>query len=154
LKLYYPIAWLGIIGAGGCVTGSNPGYNSLEFKHHLRITKAKYVITQPDLIPTVSNATQENRIPKSRIFILPRPGENVPEGYASCGALLQHGESDWVRFDDERRAKETVAAISSTSGTTGLPKGAVLSHRNIVAQNIVITSQGAKPYEVGSVFMN
>ena len=35
--------------------------------------------------------------------------------------LLDHGEADWVRFDDEIRAKSTVAAMYSTSGTSGEP---------------------------------
>ena len=33
--------------------------------------------------------------------------------------LLDHGEADWVRFDDEVRAKSTVATMFSTSGTSG-----------------------------------
>ena len=56
-------------------------------------------------------------------------------GFESWTALLKHGEQDWVRFDDEETSKKTTAARLFSSGTTGLPKAANLSHYNLVAQH-------------------
>ena len=69
--------------------------------------------------------------------------------FRSWNALLQHPESDWNKFDDENLAKNTVAALMSTSGTTGLPKAAACSHCSQVAQSIML-SESKKPYEVGN----
>ena len=54
--------------------------------------------------------------------------------------LLDHGESDWIRFSDETVAKSTPAAMFSTSGTSGLLKAAVLSHYALVSQHLSIMS--------------
>ena len=55
--------------------------------------------------------------------------------------LLSHGEADWIRFSNEAVAKSTPAAMFSTSGTSGLPKAAVLSHFALVSQHLSITPE-------------
>lgn len=72
----------------------------------------------------------------------------TPNGFMSWEELLKHGEEDWDRFDDEKVAKETTACLVTTSGTTGLPKMAVLSHHAWVALNCVVDDPVPKPYEI------
>lgn len=48
---------------------------------------------------------------------------------------MEHGEKDWVSGID---ASETTAAYVSTSGTSGLPKAAILTHSYMVSQAEVI----------------
>lgn len=51
---------------------------------------------------------------------------------------MKHGEKDWVRFDDKKTAQSTTAARLFSSGTTGLPKAATLTHYNFVAQHTLV----------------
>lgn len=127
--------------------GSNPAYKEVEITHLLKTSKASLVITAPDLLPTVQAATGVLGIPDSDVLLFAEP-ERTPEGFASWRGLFQHGEDDWLRFDDEKIAKQTPACFVSTSGTTGLPKMAVLSHHAWVALNCVIDDPEPKPYEI------
>jgi acyl-CoA synthetase (AMP-forming)/AMP-acid ligase II len=79
-------------------------------------------------------AAKECGISDANIFVLNFRGETVPAGYRSWNALLEHGERDWVEVDDTA----TPAVYGSTSGTTGLPKAAVISHSYLTSQGAVI----------------
>lgn len=65
----------------------------------------------------------------------------------SCNELLKHGEVDWISFTGLKRSAATPAALFSTSGTSGLPKLAVRTHANLIAECEAIKDHGTKPYE-------
>lgn len=117
--------YLGIIGAGGCFTGGNPGYTAHELAHHLRITEAKFILSSFKTLKIATEAAKECGIPQSKVFVLGFYGEPVPEGHQSWTRLLLCGEKDWVEVEDP---DNTPAAFVSTSGTSGLPKAAIIPH--------------------------
>ncbi|KAF2831095.1 acetyl-CoA synthetase-like protein [Ophiobolus disseminans] len=61
---------------------------------------------------------------------------------------MKQGESDWERWDDERRSKDTVAARLFSSGTTGLPKAVEMTHYNFIAQHKMVLEWKPRDYEV------
>src|SRR4051794_345248 len=134
LQLYYPMLFHGIIASGGIFAGSNPGYTEFELIHHIKTAKATFLITEPEMLNSILKAADDSGIPRSNIWIFDTLGQNIPEGFKSWKVLLEKGEKDWVRFDDEKTSKETTAARLFSSGTTGLPKAAGLSHYNLIAQ--------------------
>ena len=136
-----------MIGTGAVWLGSNPGYKEFELTNLFESARPRLVITAPELLPTVHAVTRDFDIPDAKVFVLSEP-QNAPEGAKSWRDLLQRGEDDWIRFDNERLAKETPACMVTTSGTTGLPKLAVLSHYSWVAFNSVVDDPVPKPYEI------
>ncbi|KAF2817521.1 acetyl-CoA synthetase-like protein [Mytilinidion resinicola] len=144
--LYYPILVQGIIAAGGVYTGTNPGYTPHELAHHIKVSKAKFVVVEPELLPPILAA--EHSIPKSNIFIFDTLGQPIPDGFKPWNWLLEQGEHDWVRFNDLKTAKKTLAMLLFSSGTTGLPKAVMLSHYNLVAQSEGIFEFKSRPWEV------
>ena len=134
----YPILFLAITGAGGVFAGSNPAYTSLDLRHHVTITKAKFLISEPELLDPLLQAAKHTGIPNSNVRIFnPQPGEE-----------------ELIRFDDLSTATKTPAAYFTSSGTTGLPKATINSHRNLIAQHELCYSEMVykRPFEVINMF--
>lgn len=131
LQIHYTSLFLGIIGAGGCFSGANPGYTVQELTHHVRITGAKYILTAPKTLDISIAAAEKCGIPLSKVFVLDFYQEVVREGHQSWNTLLEHDQKDWVAVEDP---DNTPAAYVSTSGTSGLPKAAIISHSYFVFQ--------------------
>ena len=138
--------FLGIIAAGGIFAGTNPSYTSFEIAHHVRTSGTKFVITEPEMLEPVLAATKECNIVESNILILDVLGQAVPERFCSWETLLDHGEEDWVRFNNLKTAKTTEAARLFSSGTTGLPKAAIISHHNLIAQHTLVFTDDRRDY--------
>lgn len=147
-KIYYPALFLGIIAAGAVFAGTNPAYTQYELTHHFKTSCTKFVIVEPELLPAVLAAANECDIQRSNMWILDAQNEPIPSGFTSWRSLLDHGERDWIRFNDEKISKKTTAARLFSSGTTGLPKAAAISHFNLVAQHILVNEIKPVPYEV------
>lgn len=130
---YYPLLRLAVIEAGGVFTGSNPGYTPLELKYHVETSYAKYIIGEPSLLGTILGITQDCGIPASRVFVFDAFDKALYEDLRSWESLLEHGEEDWIGFKDSDKQRTTIAALAFTSGSTGLPKAAMISHHYIVS---------------------
>lgn len=151
-QVYYTLVYLAIIGAQGCFVGSNPAYTSYEIKHLLRTSGTQFVICSPELFKNLLPAAHECGVVEEKIYVFNvNGGAPSPEGFKTWWSLQEHGETDWNSFDDEIESKSTMAALMTTSGTTGLPKAAALSHYSLVAQNIMCYDSKEKPYKV-SIF--
>lgn len=147
-QIYYTILVLGIIGAGGIFTGTNPSYTPQELVHHIKVSRTKFFVCEPELLGPIADAAATTNIPPSHILIFDVHGQQVPEGYESWKALFNHGEEDWIRFDDEKIAKSTTITRLFSSGTTGLPKAVDHTHANLIAQHTLVFEKYAKPFEV------
>lgn len=148
LKIFYTSLYLGIIGTGACFVGANPAYTVLELRHLLSLSRAKLVLVEPDLLENLLPAARECGIPESSILTFASDEQQTFRSLQSWKSLLQYGEQDWVCFKNESEAKSTTATLMSTSGTTGLPKAAALSHYAHVAQGVLLSDSKDKLYEV------
>lgn len=66
---------------------------------------------------------------------------------------MEQGESDWVRWDDEQRSKDTTAARLFSSGTTGLPKAVEMTHYNFIAQHTMVLEYKSRDYKVSRAYI-
>ncbi|KAL4914848.1 hypothetical protein BDW62DRAFT_204212 [Aspergillus aurantiobrunneus] len=149
--IYYSMLVLAIVGAGGIYTGTNPAYTTHEIAHHFRTSDVRFVLSEPEVLDPILGAAREVGIPEGNVRIFDTQGQAVPAGRVSWRELLNAGEEDWVRFDDEQTAKTTAAARLLSSGTTGLPKAVMITHHNLVAQQELVYEVHPPPFETSRV---
>lgn len=125
-----PAAVWGTFWAGGVVTTVNPTYTAAELAYQLKIAKAKAIATQLPMVPIALEAAKEAGIPKDRIILLgdQRDAKAEFKHFTSIKNI-----SGATRFRRTKSKPDDVAFIVFSSGTTGLPKGVMLSHRNLVS---------------------
>lgn len=139
-----------IIGAGGIVFGTNPSSPASELQRHLIDTSARYIITQPQAVDVVEQVASLCDISENSIFVLDQPGVKGPPSLQTFTTLLDHVETTTGVFNGHHGwTPSQTAAYCSTSGTTGLPKAARISHSYMVAQAHMI-EQGlrSRSYQV------
>ena len=110
--------------AGGIPTLLNPTYREREVRHQLGNSDAALLITDRPNLTGINLAGLPNL---RRVFCTREQGSGAEE-FAS---LLKPVSAALPRPDQD--SKLTLAALPYSSGTTGLPKGVMLSHSNLVA---------------------
>ncbi len=129
-------AYHGALRAGGIVTSLNPTLTPPEFEYIMKDSGAETVIAYDMLLPLFKALQPKTKLKRIIITALKDalPGAKVPkevEGAYQFLALLEKYEPrpPNVKIDP----KEDVAVIQYTGGTTGVPKGAMLTHFNLAS---------------------
>ncbi len=117
----YAVAFHAVSLLGAIVTTINPAYTVHELSRQLADSRAKYLLTTPAFLDKATRAGRENDV--REIFVI---------GDSFDALLTSDGEAPSVEIDPAN----DVVAMPYSSGTTGMPKGVMLTHRNLVA-NVV-----------------
>lgn len=149
--LQYPIAVFGILQAGGVVVNVNPLYTPRELAHQLKDSGATAIVVLENFAHTLEKALSQTAIKQVIVatmgdmlgwikgtafnFMLRKVKKmvkpfNIPNAISFRDALSQGKKQ---RFTPVPLALEDLALLQYTGGTTGIAKGAMLTHGNIVA---------------------
>lgn len=149
--LQYPIALFGALRAGLVVVNVNPLYTPRELEHQLKDSGASTIVLFANSAHTLQKVLDKTPVkhvilteigdllnfPKNHIvnFVIKKVKKMVPE-YDLPGArwfkqCLAEGEV--AKFQPASLTHADIAFLQYTGGTTGVAKGAVLTHENIVA---------------------
>ena len=119
----YAVAFYAVASLGGTNTTVNPLYTAGELANQLRDSRARVLVTAPPFIDKAKEAAAQSGIEEIYVF-----GE--AEGARPFAELVgAPPEPPAVTIDP----REDVVVLPYSSGTTGLPKGVMLTHRNLVA---------------------
>jgi acyl-CoA synthetase (AMP-forming)/AMP-acid ligase II len=119
----YAVAFHGVARAGGRATTANPLYTARELEHQLRDSRAKILLTVPPFLDVAREAASAAGV--GEVFVVGEADDAPP-----VTELMGNPDSaPEVEIDPA----SDVAVLPYSSGTTGLPKGVMLTHRNLVA---------------------
>lgn len=149
--LQYPIALFGALSAGLTVVNTNPLYTARELKHQLKDSGATTIVVLENFAHVLEKAMPETDVEKVVVtglgdmlggirgmltnFVVRHVKRMVPDwrikGAVRFREALQLGRQSDLEVPDLNR--EDLAFLQYTGGTTGVAKGAMLTHGNMIA---------------------
>ena len=118
----YAAAFFGVATAGGIVTTMNPLYTAEEVGRQLKDSGARFLLTVPQFRDVAARGAQGTAVEELFVF-----GE--ADGATPFSSLMAEGAPPALEIDP----RNDLVALPYSSGTTGMPKGVMLTHYNLVA---------------------
>ncbi len=128
---YAPVL-LGTLGIGGTVSTVNPQYTKRELVNQIIDSNSKVIVTASMLMETARGAAEETGVK----LIIALDDESDQDGVISWADIVSDTGGDFKNFSSDLNMLECCACLPYSSGTTGKPKGVVLTHHNLVSNMI------------------
>jgi long-chain acyl-CoA synthetase len=167
--LQYAVALLGILRGGMTAVNVNPLYTARELQHQLHDSGAKVIVILENFAHVLEEVIEHTEVehvvitgvgdmlsfPKSTVvnLVLRHVQKKVPAyelpGALTFGQTLRAGK--FLPFRPAELTLDDIAFLQYTGGTTGVAKGAVLTHRNMVANVLQSSSWLGSKLKAGEI---
>jgi long-chain acyl-CoA synthetase len=155
--LQYPVAVFAALRAGLVVVNVNPMYTPRELEHQLKDSGAKAIVILENFAYTLAKVIDKTSVetvivtqigdmlsvPKRQIvnFVVRNVKKMIPDWKIRNAVPLRQALNDgkWQNLDDVELDHKDLAFLQYTGGTTGVSKGAMLSHKNMVSNVLQMT---------------
>jgi len=139
----YLVMMIAVGATGGTVSTVNPAYTPEELHKAINLVQSSVLISSPELLANIKDVSKHCPSLKNTIVL-----GDAAEGYHSYSSLLDNDMSLFPRGLNID-CKETVFSIPFSSGTTGLPKGVMLTHDNILSNVLQCRMPNVGHYKPG-----
>src|SRR5216683_3210996 len=135
----YTITFIAAGSIGVVVSPMNPAYKEREIAYQLENSEAKAILIQRELLPLFQHVMTQKSLPNLKHIIV--TGDKVPDGMPEAipfAKLMR--ESSPKHPPHVEISSDDLLALPYSSGTTGFPKGTLLTHRNLTSNNLQFTT--------------
>ncbi|XP_049379513.1 probable CoA ligase CCL7 [Solanum stenotomum] len=145
-SVQFPLSFFGVIAIGAIATTVNPMYTVSELSKQIKDCKPKLIITSPELFDKVNRFN----LP---ILLLGHPGNLNSNNSGVVRFTELVGKAGYFDLDKTVIKQTDTAALLYSSGTTGVSKGVVLTHRNFISAALMVTSDQELAGEMHNVYL-
>ena len=141
-SIFFPVVLMGVIMAGGIFCGANPSYISRELAYQLQDSGARFCLSGEGSLNTALDAAAKAGLSKESVFVFDdgvatfdgtAQGVGGTKPWTNLIASIDDGVAfKWENLSTPEELDRTIA-LNYSSGTTGNPKGVMISHKNYVA---------------------
>lgn len=154
-QILVPACLYGVIAAGGVYSAASPSSTVAELHRQVDIGKSNLIICGSEHQDVAMKAAKQAGLPAKNVLLLDSTAGAWTLKSVSGGVnALSSERLPWKPITDPKALKDSLIVILWSSGTTGLPKGVMLSHLNLVAETYITSlsarSWAAKEMEKGT----
>ncbi|GAC1349520.1 MAG: long-chain-fatty-acid--CoA ligase [Ktedonobacteraceae bacterium] len=135
----YIVTLIAAASIGVVFSPMNPGYKEREISYQLENSEASGILVQRELLPQLQSVLSEKSFPHLKHILV--TGDRVPESMPNAIPFAQlMRSSSPKRPQHVNVSSNDLLALPYSSGTTGFPKGTMLTHRNLASNNLQFTT--------------
>jgi len=120
-QVEFPLIWFAVAELGAAIVPMNPKYTTRESEFVLEDAGASWLVAAADILENYGDGDSYGPVARDRVITV----AGQPVGPLTFERLAQSDITPFAEYPDH----DEVANIQFTSGTTGLPKGCLLTHR-------------------------
>ncbi|KAK8014043.1 hypothetical protein PG990_007339 [Apiospora arundinis] len=135
-QILMPAVFYGVIAAGGVFSAASPSSTASELSRQISQAKSGLVICGSEHLEVVTKAAAQCKLPPRNILVLDSTTRSL-NSVAGEVKAISGTRLPWVKVTDRKALRDSLIVILWSSGTTGLPKGVMLSHQNLVAESFI-----------------
>ncbi|KAJ3564994.1 hypothetical protein NPX13_g7655 [Xylaria arbuscula] len=136
-QILAPAIYFGIVAAGGVSSAASPSSTISELVRQFTTTQSQLIICDKEHKNVVCKAAKACEIPLDRVVVAQSAPKWSLVSVKGSKEVLSPQRLEWERITDPKKLDESLITILWSSGTTGLPKGVMISHRNLVAETYI-----------------
>ncbi|MFX0032144.1 MAG: class I adenylate-forming enzyme family protein [Candidatus Hodarchaeota archaeon] len=136
-SIQWAICFYGLEKAGGILVPMNPQFKEVEVEYELNDSGAETIVVFQPLYPNVAAVKDKTKL-KNTIILESSQNQKIPDSTLGFSVVMKNTKPNPPNYTFN--SKEDLSTLVYTSGTTGLPKGTMLTHYNLVS-NVIQISQ-------------